>query len=146
MMLYCFLAGLVFASSYCSAQVSLNTLNNRIEVLEKELEHGGRQSQSLSLNSKSHWLLPSFHHVSRVAIPFLFLSNLLSRRLSIRNVISASQCKYSCVESWTLARQENLHKIRCTKITCDGRREKHYSLRSSGSRIEQDHGRVGELR
>ena len=82
MMLYCFLAGLVFASSYCSAQVplnmlnislntlnisvnmlnisvntlniSLNTLNSRIEVLEKELEHGGRRIQSLSLNSKLH--------------------------------------------------------------------------------------------
>ena len=63
-MLYCFLAGLVFASSYCSAQVSLNTLynrvevlDNRIEVLEKKLEHGGRRIQSISFNSKSvsHW-------------------------------------------------------------------------------------------
>ena len=62
MMLYCFLAGLVFANSYCSAQVSLNALynrvevlDNRIQVLEKKLEHGGRQVQSITFNSKSHW-------------------------------------------------------------------------------------------
>ena len=60
MMLYCFLVGLVFAGSYCKTvaaqqpehSISLDELNDRITVLEEELEHGGRQNQALSLNSK----------------------------------------------------------------------------------------------
>ena len=125
MMLYCFLAGLVFASSYCSAQVSLNTLNNRIEVLEKELEHGGRQGQSLSLNSKSHWLLLSFHHVFHMARPFLFLSNFLPGGLSIRAVISALNTSGHVSSHGPSPNRDesNLYKVRYTKITCDGRQE-----------------------
>ena len=60
-MLYYLLVGLMFVGSYCQTQISVDTLADRIEVLEKKLEHGGRKFQGLKdLDSKSHWL--SFRH------------------------------------------------------------------------------------
>ena len=55
MMLYCVLIGLVLASSYCRAYVVVEqaSLEQRVETLEYELEHGGKQYQTVPYNSKS---------------------------------------------------------------------------------------------
>ena len=52
-MLYYVLVGLVLASSYCGAnEVERDTLEQRVEKLEDELEHGGKKYQSVAYNSK----------------------------------------------------------------------------------------------
>ena len=54
-MLYCVLIGLVLASSYCRAdeRVERATLEQRVEELEDELEHGGKEYQKVPYSSKS---------------------------------------------------------------------------------------------
>ena len=63
MVLYCVLIGLVLASSYCRADErvergTLEQLEQRMEKIEDELEHGGKQYQKVRYDSKSLYTEP----------------------------------------------------------------------------------------